>query len=124
MNNFVWMADEWRQKVAWLKSQSTYYPQIFPHIDRDTVYLSTLVRIKRDDKWYTVHCVESCIADMAQMAQFFTIFNESVYKIIHLHKLTGTMEDLDTLQMDESERMMKMYTEQNERLHLSKNSDQ
>ena len=112
----------WKAKIEHLKKNSQYYPEIYSEVqdrypsvmstDIQDIYLSTLVRIKRDGTWYVVHCVEALQQRKYQpvdILRFFSRFILSVHNIIHLYKITGTMEDVDELQIDEEERIIKMY---------------
>ncbi len=103
--------------IAILKSKSDYYPIIFEDILGDSTFYSTLVRIKRNDKWYVVHCVESFqIYDRPRdfyVKAFMLMLMNNVCKIQHLfivddNVVSSGFADLDKSQMDEAERIRKM----------------
>lgn len=96
---------EWDKKVERLKAESKYYPYLHIRYESNEVYCSTLVRIERNGKWYTVHCVESGSYnghgdDIDVCVQLM----RSVHKIQHLYQICG-MEDIDKLQISETERL-------------------
>ena len=92
-----------------LKIMSEYYPIIKQDVFDNTIFLTTLVRIERDGKWYTVHCVESFASiDSLDFATNFETMMINVHNIQHLYKITGTMEDLDILQQSEADRLREL----------------
>lgn len=78
---------------------------------RNELYLSTVVRIKRNGKWYGIHHVECFM----QNDNLFISLHESHMRLVknvvmsqHLYELRG-MEPEDTIQIDETERIKKLY---------------
>lgn len=117
LTNRFYQAEDFQQKIARLKEKSDYYPHIVFEITLEPsnggtkVFASTLVRIQRNDCWYTVHCVESSVLFHHYDTQaFFERIMESVHKIQHCYVLTGIagLEDVDKLQESEQERVMKL----------------
>lgn len=100
---------ESRSYTQKLKDMSEYYPNIKQDTRDETVYLTTLVRIERDGKWYTVHCVMSfgSKAPAVFVVALHRIMME-VHNIQYLYKITGTMEDLDILQQSETDRLLEL----------------
>ena len=99
------------QRVAALKKESPYYPDVIIREyegkcpDFNEMYISTLVRIKRNDVWCTVHCVESgSITEYLTVKDLLTRIQHSAYKIEHLHRICG-LEDIDGSQKSEEDRL-------------------
>ena len=78
-------------------------------------YASTLVRIKRNSKWYVVHCVESIILTKDCNEKHLLLrMMQSVYQIqllYHISEITihdgKSLQDIDNLQQSEIERLIK-----------------
>ncbi len=108
--------NRWKIRVKRLKSNSGYYPKIYSEIEDGAMYLSTLVRIFREEKWWVVHVVESVNYPLNFDASvFLSRFCGSVHNVQHLYKLTHGkvvtpegehLEQLDVIQIDETERLI------------------
>jgi len=119
INEIINNVASFREDVRLLKEKSSYYPSILEEVrvaDVDTIFetsetvLSTLVRVKREGKWYVVHCVERAfINDKTTVRHLYNKFIFSVHQIQNLYKLTGDsrFEELDDNQEEESERLLK-----------------
>ncbi len=100
--------------VANLKQITPRYPEILNSyaININTVYLSTMVRIKREEKWYLVHCVEKFIPlpdhEVECVETGYRRLIRSVHNIQYLYKVGTWMEDLDPDQRSEEERLREM----------------
>jgi hypothetical protein len=76
-------------------------------------YASTLVRIERNGKWYTVHCVESIIHnELYDEKDLLLKVMDSVYKIQLLYQIEESimngnkpLQDIDNLQQSEVDRV-------------------
>lgn len=106
-------AESFKERVAQLKKESPYYPDIVvkEYPDNSSPYgkiafASTLVRIEREGIWYTVHCVESVMLSPNYPVDFlYTRLMDSVHKIQHLYIVGSGHEDVDPLQISELERL-------------------
>lgn len=100
--------------------RTPYYPIHAESSSGKERYFRTLVRIQRDGKWYRVLVVERItihgepihlnngIPETVQWkAEAIQRLHMNVYNIIHLYKITGTMEDLEEDQIDEVDRLIK-----------------
>jgi hypothetical protein len=109
---------DFNNRIAELKKYSYYYPSIliknydyipFPGSGRKllTVYASTLVRIKREEKWYIVHCVESVIPNnVTNEKDLLLKIMDSVHRIQNLYQIGSSgFQDIDILQISEEERL-------------------
>lgn len=102
-----------RTHTAWLRTQSPYFPEMF--IDKRTVdrrgeetSYSTLVRIFRDEKWYTIHCVEKDYTNTPEsIVKTLDRLYCMAYMNMFLYRLTGDPihEVVDDLQIGEAERL-------------------
>ena len=113
LNKILEEVKQFKQSIAELKSKSKYYPEILivyeKEYDRKTCYASTLVRIERDNIWYTVHCVESIILEETfDEKNLLLKMMFSVHQIQNLYRITGEFEEKDTLQISEIERVSKL----------------
>jgi hypothetical protein len=90
--------------IQQLKEHSPYYPDYVTGLNFGNTYISTIVRIEREGKWYRVHCVES-MHGFATLPALYPKFMKTVYKIQHLWQLTGKYEELDSLQITEVQRL-------------------
>jgi hypothetical protein len=109
--------------VAQLKKDSPYWPQVlyrekeseFQGKGTTEQYISTLVRIKRNDVWYSIHCVESALMETAGIHywKFLAMkMNSSVYGIQLFYQVNIEMPDgpiPDEKQIEETERLRIMY---------------
>ena len=99
--------NRFRQNTAGLRAMSKYYPVIVRDTYDGAVFLTTLVRIERGEKWYTVHCVESFEAtEPSDFTESLEMMMMKAHDIQHLYLITGTMEDVDVLQISEKERLV------------------
>lgn len=110
--DIVNQVEERRKTIQSLKENSSYWPRVYKQkeivydpLRREKVYLSSLVRILREGKWYIVHAVEDCWTTEDSEIEYKTFLRlcDSVHKITHLYKLCNH-EDLDKLQISEEER--------------------
>lgn len=120
LGKILWDSQLTEKRIADLKKKSSYYPQVLieecitnlcfrNNKYEKTIYASTLVRIERDGIWYTVHCVESIIlTENTSEKDLLIKFMDSVYKIQHLYKVTGYLEDVDSIQKSEFDRLMEL----------------
>ena len=104
-----------RPRISELKKDSHYYPSILireypvdhPKYKKE-IYASSLIRIKRDGIYYTIHCVEYIRkTGNTTESDLLLKFMVSAYNIMYLHKI-GVYDDVDTLQTDEYTRLMNM----------------
>ncbi len=92
--------------IAELEENSKYYPDILIKNYYGTLYASTLARIKRNKIYYVVHCVEAIIITPTTSEKDLLLkIMKSVHNIIYLYKLTGKYENIDILQISETERL-------------------
>lgn len=98
--------------ISQLKSESKVYPLILSKKIMNTLYLSTLVRIKRDNKWYLVHCAESIMvrpdSEIESTENIYKQLLKSIHLVQNLYKITGKYEDIDKCQLDEEDRLKKV----------------
>jgi len=107
---------EFKEIVKRLKDKSHYYPSVVTEIINNTIYVSTLVRVFRDGKWWKVHCVNSAFHEMLfDASELMSLFCESVYKIQLFYIVNGRWdtfgryEDLDECQLSEEERLIQHF---------------
>ncbi len=129
MNDFdiemIERADKHTKFIAKLKKDSNYYPEI---LFRDlywgppaslcfkskprcyTIYVSTLVRIQRNDQWYSIHCAESIMVQKGQDDSKLLLLRliKSVCGVQHLYIPIPGITLLDKCQELESERLQKL----------------
>jgi hypothetical protein len=76
-------------------------------------YMSTLVRIKRGDVWYAIHCVESAIFTTPDYWQRLVMkMNTNVYGVQTLYIVNTHLPDgpqPDKIQIEETERLKQMF---------------
>ena len=102
--------------TAKLKAISQYYPIIKQDVHDGSIFLTTLVRIERDGKWYIVHCVESFTPTKPEdFVQSFKNMMFNVHQIQYLYQISGTMEDIDPLQQSEMDRLKEEHDKINNR---------
>jgi hypothetical protein len=116
----------YKNRTAYLKSKSDYYPEVLCHNETEEglpiLFLSTLVRIEREGKWYVVHHVESGIVDGKYLSQEMLLMAKlvrAVHMTQNLYRIAPPMkqsdgsvfncQDEDTLQIAESERVKSKY---------------
>jgi ribosome-interacting GTPase 1 len=91
-----------------LKENSSYYPSIYITKIKNLVYASTLVRIKRKNKWYAIHCVEFIVASKnVDNTDVLLHLMKSVHNVQNLYKLVENEKE-DILQESEIERLLKI----------------
>lgn len=107
------------EQMSWiseLKRASDYYPVVarvehpFPTGGFKEFSFTTLVRVKRDGKWYTVHCVEDFINNDSDAERITLLrFMIQVHNIQNLYMITGKCEDVDELQISEEDRITDLF---------------
>ena len=103
--------DRFMAIIKLLKERSDYYPKVHTERYGNEVFISTLVRIKRDDKYYKIHCVESCVLiENSSMLKLMLKFMTSVYSIQMLYKVDPERDEVDENQMDEVERLIELVS--------------
>ena len=111
--------DRFRQRVAYLKAKSNYYPKIYTEIIDDTMFLSTLVRVFRGETWWKIHCVEAASQRMfIDPSILLSRFCGAVHRIQHLMVVDTNLVDQegnrvfipDECQLSETERLIKEIT--------------
>lgn len=100
--------NEFKKRVHALKNKSPYFPEfIAARFDDNYIFLSTIVRVEKNGKWYRVHCVESFYpTPTANEATCLALLTKSAYKIRYLYNIHEEIDELDTLQISEKERLM------------------
>lgn len=97
--------------TAHLKKRSTFYPSIYRETIGDFVYLSTLVRIYRDDKWYVVHHVEKYHLSTLDVGRAYMKFMREIYLTQVLYEVMSdgiSCEEDEYQWIDEKERLMNL----------------
>jgi hypothetical protein len=111
LNKILEQAREHEEVIRFLRANSKYWPEILYRNGKDDIiYASTLVRKKKDDKWYAIHCVDSTpvpigshnVEGMIERMAF------NVHLIQHFHVITG-IDLLDKDQSEEEERLKKRF---------------
>ena len=106
-----------KQRISELKKDSHYYPSVLireypvdqPKYKKE-IYASSLIRIKRNGVYYTVHCVESIIeTENTTESDLLIKFMGYAYNIMYLYKI-GAYDDVDPSQSDEETRLMNMLS--------------
>ena len=113
-------AMSFKQRILELKRDSSYYPSIlireYPNDHskyKKVIFASTLVRIKRNGKYYIVHSVESIInTPNITKTELLLKLIDSVHKITHLYNLTCKYDNIDILQEDEEIRLIKTLADE------------
>lgn len=92
-----------------------YFPKMYQSIHNGKLFLGTLARIKRDNKWYVVPVIEARVLNGpgfdgnldSAIFELYGYIIERAYKIIHTYKLNGTYEAIDPCQENEKDRISK-----------------
>lgn len=102
---------EWIEE---LKDESPYFPLAIWKERDNNIWISTIVRILRNDEWWKVHCLQrydpnplGIFKDEGMVsvdAKAFYMLSQTVYNIIHLYKLSG-IEEKDSIQITEEDRI-------------------
>lgn len=105
-----------REKIIHeLKKKSQYYPHLtFDSISiNNEILISTLVRIKRNDTWYVVHCLETVYLSGSFERHYAVEF--AINRLLHtvctmqyfwrIDEHNDTLQTIDTLQISEEERL-------------------
>lgn len=124
LTKILQQVDDHRQMIAYLRQNSKPWPEIFSvtkSLDMeerragvgrapDTVWLSTLVRIQRDGKWYLVHHVQSLTGNVNVEWLYSKLVHE-VHLTQTFYRVTGNpeLETLDPNQQSEEERLRDVY---------------
>ena len=114
-------AQGFARQTSYLKENSPYYPDIFLTEEPSespsgrTFVGTTLVRIERDGKWYTVHHVHRHYTEEADSHLAITTATRFILERImreahltqNLYVITGKYEDIDTSQEPEADRLLR-----------------
>jgi hypothetical protein len=97
--------------TARLKANSSYYPNVYSEYINGEQYYSTLVRIKRDEKWYVVHCIETINTASPDWEKYlFMRLMSSVHNIQNLYKINLKHADIDKSQQEECDRLRSLLS--------------
>ena len=116
LNKILLEGENHKKVVTSLKEISPIYPEVLNSwaVNIKTTYLSTLVRIQREGKWYLVHCLESFKAapnyelQLRDVATGYQRLIRMAHNVQHLYMIGANMEDLDPDQRSEDERLREM----------------
>jgi hypothetical protein len=101
---------EFNERIQKLKENSPYYPRFLKAVAGREIYFSTLVRVKHNEIWYTVHSVSSgvCTATVHEL-DVLAKFMHQVYRIQHCWNFSNPpeirLEEQDILQVSEQDRI-------------------
>lgn len=100
---------EQEQLYEYLKDNSDYYPEVLIHERGNLTYYSTFIRVFRDGQWIIVHYVEKFDKDGSiDQPTFCMHFGWGIYQIQHLYQPNGEWQEVDKLQIAESERLTRL----------------
>lgn len=94
--------------IVSLRARSPYYPEWIEEKNGDVIVLSTLVRKRHEHTWYTIHLVSEGIGEGV-----LRMFIYDAYIIAMFHKPFLELDKIDSLQIDESERLVKLKQNDN-----------
>ena len=107
----------WDAYLAGIKEKTPNYPDVFTHTERVGLgeyqeTIATMVRIFRRGVWWKVMVLEKLNYQAGPdkdrlLHGFYMRFQLNVYNTIYLYQLCG-MEDMDTDQTPETERLQKL----------------
>jgi len=92
-----------------------YFPKMYQSIHNGRLFLGTLARVKRNNKWYVVPVIEARVLNCpgfdgdldSAIFELYGYIIERAYKIIYTYKLNGTYEAIDPCQENERDRISK-----------------